>query len=87
MHAGRGVREGQGERPVIQHAGNVQRAAAVGVAQAVFEQIIEQLHQPVRVTKYDGAIRQRQVDVQVAAGEAFAERTGGDFQNIDHVHR
>jgi hypothetical protein len=51
----------------------MQPAAAVGVAQAVFQQVIEQLHQPVFVAKHHRAVRQGEVDFQVAAGKAFAE--------------
>lgn len=63
----------------------MQPAAAVGVAEAVLQQIIEQLHQAISVAEYHRAVRQREVDFQVTAGEAFAERAGHDFKDIDHV--
>ena len=63
----------------------MQRAAAVGVAEAVLQQIIEQLHQAISVAKYHRAVRQRKVNFQVTAGEALAECAGHNFKDIDHV--
>ncbi|MNP38547.1 hypothetical protein D3C76_1320630 [compost metagenome] len=67
-------------------ARNAQCAAAVGITQAVFQQIIEQLHQAVRIAEDHGAVRQRQLYFQIATGKAFAECTGGHFQNINHIN-
>ena len=65
----------------------MQRAAAVGVAEAVLQQIIEQLHQAISVAEHHRTVRQRKVDFQVTAGEALAECAGHDFKDIDHIDR
>ena len=86
LHAGCGIREGKGKAPVFLSAGNQQPAAAVGIAQAVFQQVVEQLHQPIFVAKHHRAVRQGEVDFQVATGKAFAEGAARHLQHVNDVY-
>ena len=87
LHARSGVGKGEGETAVFLSAGDVQSATAVGVSQAVLQQVVEELHQTIFIAKHHRAVRQGEVNGQVAAGKTFAESPADNLQNVDHVHR
>ena len=65
----------------------MQAAAAVGIAQAVFQQIVKELHQAVAVAEDHRLLRERHLDAQLPAGEALAKGTCSHLQQGDDIQR